>query len=254
MLARRGEEVLRGLAVVRPPRPPRALGCHRARRRPGVVVDFDEQIDAGVATLELASGGAVAGWEVGQRRSQPDRAAGRTAASRRSAGGLAACATGRSAPTRWPPTVLEVEPPAWPASRDGLVFSGRPPTRPTWCRPPSWEPTAPTPWRLAVRRGSTPASPWSSTAARSRSTPARRGRWSPVPASDQPAVAGGDHHPRRRRRADRHLGRREGPQSVARAARRAADVRSARRRPGPVGLSCGGARRPADRQAGSLWC
>lgn len=119
--ARRDGETLRGLVVARAAQPPRALSVTARAGGEELVVAFDEPVEAGVARLELASGGEVAGRTVGPdgralilRLTEPLRAADRLSVS-----GVRDRA---QRPNVMAPRTLAVEPPAWPASRKGLVF------------------------------------------------------------------------------------------------------------------------------------
>ena len=120
VVARRGEATLRGLVVARSPRPPRVTRATTRAAGLEVVVEFDEPIDAGEAALRLA-GGAVEGWRPG--------ADGRTlevslAEPLRTVAELEVSGVRDRAQRAnvMHPVTLEVEPPAWPASRDGLVL------------------------------------------------------------------------------------------------------------------------------------
>lgn len=119
--ARRDGVERRGLVVVRPARPPRALAATTRAGGVELVVEFDEPVEASSARIELASGAGIAGHEVtgdGRRLSvrlaEPLR--------RRDRLTLAGVRDRAQRPNTMAPATLEVEPPAWPASREGLVF------------------------------------------------------------------------------------------------------------------------------------
>ncbi len=119
--ARLGDRVLRGLVVVRPALPPRVL---RVTARAGgreLIVTFDERVDATEARLTLSPDGAIAGWELGPDGS---RLVVSLAEPLREAVSLTVSGVRDRARVAnvMAPATLAVEPPAWPASRDGLVF------------------------------------------------------------------------------------------------------------------------------------
>jgi hypothetical protein len=121
VVARKGGETLRGLVVVRPPRPPTVLTATAHGGGFEVAVTFDEEIDAGAAELGFASGIAIAGREVAAggssllvRLTEPLRVADRLT--------ISGVRDRAQSPNTMTPATLVVEPPAWPASRRGLVF------------------------------------------------------------------------------------------------------------------------------------
>ena len=121
VLARREGEALRGLAVVRPTAPPRALDATARAGGEVLVVAFDEEIDAAEARAELAGGGGIDSLAAGaDGRSLVVRLAEPLGApDRLSVSGVRDRA---QRPNVMAPATLGVELPAWPVSRDGLVF------------------------------------------------------------------------------------------------------------------------------------
>ncbi len=121
VVARRDGQERRGLVVVRPPRPPRPLAATARAGGLELAVAFDEPIDAGEARLELASGARIAGFELAAdgralavRLAEPLRRSDRLT--------ISGVRDRAERPNLMVPATLEVEPPAWPASREGLAF------------------------------------------------------------------------------------------------------------------------------------
>lgn len=121
VVARLGEQVLRGLTVVRPAWPPRALTATALAGGLELVVGFDEPVDVGGVRLELTSRGEIADATIGPgdhsltvRLAEPLRSADLLTVS-----GVRDRAQQANTMA---PTTLVLEPPAWPASREGLVF------------------------------------------------------------------------------------------------------------------------------------
>lgn len=121
VLARRDGEALRGLAVVHPAAPPRAVSATARAGGTELIVAFDEEIDGAGADLALASGGEIAGREVGaDGRSLVVRLAEPLAAPDRLA--ISGVRDRAQRANLMAPATLAIDPPAWPVSRDGLVF------------------------------------------------------------------------------------------------------------------------------------
>jgi hypothetical protein len=121
VVARRDGQARRGLVVARPARPPRPLAATARAGGIELAVAFDEPIDAGDARLELASGARIAGLEVATggralavRLAEPLRRPDRLT--------ISGVRDRAERPNTMAPATLELEPPAWPASRAGLVF------------------------------------------------------------------------------------------------------------------------------------
>ncbi len=119
--ASRDGETLRGLVVVRSPAPPRLVSAETRAGGEQVVVRFDEPIAADGAELSLASGRPIAGWQpaadglgIVVRLAEPLTGGDRLR--------LAGIRDRAQRPNPMPSATVELEPPAWPARRDGLVF------------------------------------------------------------------------------------------------------------------------------------
>ncbi len=116
-----GSRRLRGLAIVRPARPPRAL---RAVSRDGgrrVEVSFDEPVAPASPSLRFASGATIRDWSLA--------ADGRSlsiALAEPLRGGdslqLEGFADRAERPNPLSPVALEIAPPLWPSGREGLAF------------------------------------------------------------------------------------------------------------------------------------
>lgn len=118
--ARRGDELRRGLVVVRPARPPRPGRVSLREEGSRIEVWFDEPV-AGTPRASLASGAEITGWSLTPdgRGLELELAAPLAGGDRLSLAGL----TDRAQrPNPMEPAELEVEPPLWPSRRDGLVF------------------------------------------------------------------------------------------------------------------------------------
>ncbi len=121
VLARRDGETLRGLAVVTPAVAPRAMSARARAGGEQLVVAFDEDVDVAAASVELASGAEIAFQEVGaDGRSLVVGLAEPLAGADRLT--ISAVSDLAQRPNTMAPATLEIEPPAWPVSREGLVF------------------------------------------------------------------------------------------------------------------------------------
>ena len=120
--ATRGGEVLHGLVTVAAPEPPRVVGHRLSGDASSLTVELDEAVDASAAAFRLASGRQIAGWRVGDdgRSLVLDLERPLDAADRLTVSGLADLA---AEPNRADPLTVEIDPPRWPAQRDGLVFA-----------------------------------------------------------------------------------------------------------------------------------
>lgn len=115
---------LRGQVVVAPAAPPRPLEVALREGGALVAVTFDEPVAADAVRATLASGLAVAGVELADgdrtllvRPAEPVRRFDRLT--------LVGVRDRAQRPNLLAPTTLEIEPPVWPASADGLLLAWR---------------------------------------------------------------------------------------------------------------------------------
>lgn len=120
--ARRGGEALAGRAVVVPAAPPHVLATRLTGNGARIEVSFDEPVRLQDPAFALASGNAVLSHSLSAdgRILQLERAEPLRGPDRLTLAGIVDLA-GR--PNALPETTIDLEPPLWPSSREGLLFA-----------------------------------------------------------------------------------------------------------------------------------